>query len=241
MRLLLIEDSERLRTSLTSGFRREGFAVDSAGDGKVGFWFATTHTYDVIVLDLMLPGMDGLSLLLELRASGKPQADAQVLVLTARDSVDDRVLGLRSGADDYLVKPFSFDELLARVHALARRGHGVKSTQLKFGDLLLDTDARTLSREGHPIELSARDYALLHYLAMRHGQVVTRAQIEEQLYDDRAQVMSNVVEASIYALRKKIDRPDHPSMIQTRRGMGYVFCVDIASSRGRSQGTPTGG
>jgi two-component system OmpR family response regulator len=143
-------------------------------------------------------------------------------VLTAKDSVDDRVKGLSAGADDYLVKPFAFEELVARVRALARRRHGAKNPTLTVGDLRIDTAARNATRGGRHVELSAREYALLEYLAMRHGSVVSRTEIEAHIYDDRAEPMSNVVDATVYGLRKKIDPPGcETSLIRTRRGMGY--------------------
>ncbi len=225
MRLLLIEDSARLRDSVSTGLRKAGYAVDSAADGTQGLWQAQSNEYDVIVLDLMLPGLDGLSLLKKLRTAGQ---DTHVLILTARDTVEDRVLGLRSGADDYLVKPFAFDELLARVQALARRRHGVKSPQLAFGGVRLDTSSRTVWRGDRQIELSPREYALLEYLALRQGQVVTRTEIEAHIYDERVEPMSNVVDAAIYALRKKLDVPDARSLIQTRRGVGYILQAEPA-------------
>jgi DNA-binding response OmpR family regulator len=220
MRVLLIEDSERLQRSVGTGLRNAGYAVDVAGDGATGLWQARSNDYDVIVLDLMLPGLDGLSLLSTLRAEGR---DTHVLILTARDQVDDRVLGLRTGADDYLVKPFAFDELLARVQALTRRRHNVKSTRIAVGDLEIDTLARTAVRGDKPIPLSPREYALLEYLALRQGQVVSRREIEAHIYDDQAEPMSNVIDAAIYALRRKIDLPGRPPLIHTRRGMGYVL------------------
>lgn len=227
MKVLLIEDSDRLRRALGVGLRKKGFTVDVAGDGDVGYWLASTNLYDVVVLDLMLPGIDGLTLLQNLRACAREQADVHVLILTARDTVDDRVLGLRSGADDYLVKPFAFDELVARIQALVRRRHHQKNALIKFGRLALNTSARTLRVDDSPVELSPRDYTLLHYLLLRRGQVVTREEIESQLYEHSVEVMSNVVDAAIYALRKKIDVAGEPSMIQTRRGMGYS--LDVAS------------
>jgi DNA-binding response OmpR family regulator len=220
MRVLIIEDSERLQRSISTGLRKAGYAVDVTGNGKDGLWYARSNDYDVIILDLMLPGLDGLSLLRQLRAAGR---DTHVLILTAKDTVEDRVLGLRTGADDYLIKPFAFDELVARVQTLARRQHGVKNPQITIGDLRVDTAARTCRRGEQPIELSAREYAVLEYLALRHGQVVTRTEIEHHIYDDQAEPMSNVVDAAIYALRKKIDLPDAPSLIHTRRGLGYVL------------------
>lgn len=220
MRVLLVEDSERLCRSIGTGLRRSGYAVDVATSGTEGLWYAQSNDYDVMILDLMLPGLDGLSLLRKLRGEGK---ETHVLVLTAKDTVEDRVVGLRAGADDYLIKPFAFDELLARVEALVRRRHGVKNPRLRLGDLEMDTAARTVIREGAPIELSPREYALLEYLVLHKGEVVSRSDIEAHIYDDRAEPMSNVVDAAVYALRRKLDKPGAPSMIQTRRGMGYVF------------------
>ena len=220
MRLLLIEDSERLQRSLSAGLRAEGYAVDVSGDGETGLWQARSVDYDVIVLDLMLPGLDGLSVLSKLRSDKK---DTHVLILTARDQLEDRILGLRSGADDYLVKPFAFDELLARIQALMRRRHNVKSTQIVVGGLTIDTLARTVTRAGKEIGLSPREYALMEYLALRQGQVVSRHEIETHIYDEHVEPMSNVVDAAVYALRRKIDLPGAPPLIRTRRGMGYVL------------------
>jgi DNA-binding response OmpR family regulator len=225
MRVLLIEDSERLQRSVGTALRKAGYAVDVTGDGNEGLWYAQSNPYDVIVLDLMLPGLDGLSLLQKLRASG---CTTHLLILTARDTVEDRVVGLRSGADDYLVKPFALDEFLARVHALSRRQHGVKNSTLAAAGLTIDTSARTVRRGNHIIELSPREYAVLEYLALRQGSVVSRSEIEEHIYDDRAETMSNVVDVTIYALRKKLDQPQVPSPIQTRRGMGYMLLAEPA-------------
>src|SRR6478672_8320520 len=212
VRILLVEDSERLQRSVGTALRRAGYAVDVTGDGEEGYWHATSHEYDVIVLDLMLPRLDGLSLLGRLRDGGR---DTHVLVLTARDTVKDRVTGLRAGADDYLVKPFALDELLARVEALVRRRHGGKSPVLRFGDLEVDTARRAVRRAGQLIDLSPRDYNLLYYLALHPDEVVSRTQIEAAIYDDKAEPMSNVVDAAVYSLRKKIDRPGGPSLIVT--------------------------
>jgi DNA-binding response OmpR family regulator len=220
MRVLLVEDSQILRDSISTGLRQAGYAVDTAGDGNAGLWYAESNDYDVIVLDLMLPGIDGLTILRKLRAEGK---ESQVLILTAKDAVADRVKGLREGADDYMVKPFAFEELLARVESLSRRRHGVKSPRIQLGDLVLDTAARTVYRGSESIELAPREYALLEYLALRQGQVVTRAEIEAHIYDDQVDPMSNVIDAAVYALRKRIDSPGKPSIILTRRGMGYTL------------------
>lgn len=223
MRLLMIEDSERLLRSVSVGLRRVGYAVDATSSGNEGLWLAENNPYDVIILDLMIPGIDGLTLLRKLRSSSKPNALTHVLILTARDTIADRVTGLRSGADDYLVKPFSFDELLARIEALIRRRHEFKNPRITVGDLVIDTAARTVTRDGSLIELSSRQYALLHFLVVRQGTLVTRADIEASLYDEYSEPMSNVIDAAIYALRKRIDRPGAPSMILTRRGMGYIL------------------
>lgn len=220
MRVLVVEDSQRLRDAVTAGLRKSGYAVDEAADGSAGLWRAQSNRYDVIVLDLMLPGMDGLSLLEKLRSTG---GDAHVLVLTARDTVEDRVRGLRTGADDYLVKPFAFDELLARIEALVRRRHGRKNPRIEIGALVLDSAARTVTVDGQPVELPPREYALLEYLAARQGAVVSRTEIEAHIYDERAGPISNVVDAAVYAVRRKIDPANGPSYIQTRRGMGYVL------------------
>lgn len=220
MRVLLVEDSERLRNYVGKGLRMSGWAVDTAGDGEEGLWLASENDYDVIVLDLMLPKMDGITVLQRLRAGG---SDTHVLILTAKDTVPDRVHGLAQGADDYLIKPFAFEELLARVQALVRRKYNEKSGRVDIGGLIVDTIARVVMREGQPLELTPREYALLELLALRRGEVVTRAEIEHRIYDERVEPMSNVVDSTICLLRKKIDTPDQPSLIQTRRGMGYVL------------------
>jgi DNA-binding response OmpR family regulator len=220
MRVLLVEDSRRLRQAVGTGLRKAGCAVDLAGDGDEGLWYAESNDYDVIVLDLMLPGTDGLTVLQRLRDGGK---NTHVLILTAKDTVEDRVHGLQAGADDYLVKPFAFEELLARVQALARRAHGVKTSQIVLGDLVVNLTARTARRADRLIDLRPREYALLEFLALRRGEVVSRTEIEQHIYDDRAEPVSNVVDAAVYALRKKIDLPGRPSLIQTRRGRGYII------------------
>ncbi len=220
MRVLLIEDSERLQRSIGAGLRKAGYAVDIAGNGNEGLWHAQGTPYDVIILDLMLPGLDGLSVLSQLREAGKT---THVLILTARDTIDDRVRGLQSGADDYLIKPFAFDELLARVQALLRRAHGVKQPSIIIGSLKIDLSGRTVSRDNVSIDLAPREFALLEYLALRQGSVVSRTQIESHIYDSQAEPSSNVVDAAIYALRKRIDPPGAASFIQTRRGMGYIL------------------
>lgn len=220
MRVLLVEDYEPLQKSVAGGLRESGFAVDACGDGKEGLWFALHHEYDVILLDLMLPGMDGLSILKKLRETG---CSAQVLILTAKGDVPDRVKGLDLGADDYLVKPFAFEELLARVHALVRREYRQQSPQYVAGELRVNTAAKRVWRGELELTLSAREYALLEYLIMRQGQVVSRSDIWEHLYDYNSSTTSNVVDVYVGYLRKKIDLPGEPSLIQTLRGRGYTI------------------
>jgi DNA-binding response OmpR family regulator len=220
MRLLLIEDSIRLRTSIGRGLHKAGYAVDSSGDGEEGLWLAQSNQYDAIVLDLMLPNLDGLSLLRSLRAK---QNGTHVLILTAKDTVENRVNGLQAGADDYLIKPFAFEELLARVQALCRRSYQRKNPKIAISDLEIDTAARLLLRQGKTIELTPREFMLLEYLALRRGQVVSRTQIEAHIYSDDADLMSNTVDSAICILRKKISPAGTRPLIHTRRGMGYII------------------
>lgn len=218
MRVLVVEDYDPLRKALWQGLREAGFAVDAAADGEDGLWYAESNDYDVIVLDLMLPKVNGLAIIKSLRDQGN---QTHILILTAKDALEDRVQGLNLGADDYLVKPFAFEELLARVRALVRRGYNVKSPLIRVADLEIDTAARAVRRAGEQIELTAREYALLELLAVRAGQVVTRTDIWEHIYDFRSSAESNVVDVYIGYLRKKIERPGLPALIHTRRGLGY--------------------
>ncbi|MEN9285207.1 MAG: Transcriptional activator protein CopR [Verrucomicrobiota bacterium] len=220
MKVLVVEDNEPLRKSISQRLRESGFAVDETGDGPEGLWLATENKYAVAILDLMLPGLDGIELLRKMR---KQNEDTSVLIITARDQVGDRVAGLDAGADDYLVKPFALDELMARVRALTRRAHSVKNPVLRVGDLEIDTRRRSASRGGEPIDLTAREYALLELLALRAGEVVSRAEIWEQLYDFNQDPESNVVDVFVAYLRRKIEREGKPKLIHTRRGMGYIL------------------
>lgn len=220
MRILVVEDSERLRRWISRGLRDAGFSVDAAGDGDEGLGLATTNDYDALVLDLMLPGIDGLTLLRRLREGG---SSLHVLILTAKDTVDDRVSGLNQGADDYLVKPFAFAELVARIQALVRRQYGVKDPRIIARGIEIDTAQRTVRRGETVIALRPREYALLEFLALHRGQLVSRSEIEQHIYDERVQPMSNVVDTAICALRRKVDVAGEPSLIETRRGMGYLF------------------
>lgn len=220
MRILLVEDSPRLRENVAAALRRTGFAVDAAGDGEEGLWQAQSNDYDGIVLDIMLPKLDGLEILRRLREAGN---ETPVLMLTAKDTVSDRVKGLNEGADDYLVKPFALDELLARVQALCRRKYSRKSPSLEIEDLRVDTAAKRVARAGHAIDLTPREYALLEYLALRKGTVVSRAEIEDHIYDGMVDPMSNVVDSAICILRRKLGEGGATPIIHTRRGHGYVL------------------
>lgn len=220
MRLLVVEDFQPLRESLVQGLREAGFAVDEAADGQTALWHANTGEHDVIILDIMLPKMDGREVLRQLRERKSP---SMVLFLTAKDTPQDRVDGLELGADDYLVKPFVFAELLARVRAMIRRKYETKSTVLKIADLEVDTTRRVVRRAGKTIDLSGREYALLEYLVHNMGKVVSRADIWQHVYDFNASPESNVVDVYVGLLRKKIERPDSPRLIHTRRGLGYLL------------------
>jgi two-component system OmpR family response regulator len=218
VRLLVVEDYAPLRKSVSRGLREAGFAVDETGDGTEGLWYATSNDYDVVILDLMLPTLDGLSVLRRMRSAGRA---AHVLILTARDTVADRVEGLNLGADDYLVKPFAFEELLARVKALTRRAYHSKNPQLQIGDLRIETSTRRTWRGSEEIELTPREYMLLEYLAMRAGEIVSRTDIWEHLYDFSSSADSNVVDVYIGYLRRKVERAGKPALINTHRGRGY--------------------
>lgn len=220
MRLLIVEDSPRLQRTLATALRRSNYVVDVAGDGEEGLWMARENTYDLVVLDIMLPKRDGLSVLAELRRCEKT---VHVLLLTARDTVPDRVQGLRAGADDYLVKPFALEELLARIEALCRRAYGSKQSSLRIADLEIDTTARHVRRAGQPVELTAREYLLLEYLARRRGHIVSRTEIEDHIYHGNVDPMSNVVDSAVCSLRKKIGVASQAALIHTRRGLGYVL------------------
>jgi len=219
MRLLIIEDYPPLQKSLTLGLREAGFSVDVTGDGKEGFWYAVNNDYDVIILDLMLPGVDGLSVLEKLRAEGR---QSHVLILTAKDTLEDKVSGLNLGADDYLIKPFAFEELLARVRALVRRNYRRKDSQITIGDLHIDFNTQKVFRSETEILLTPREYALLEYLVMRSGEVVSRTDIWEHVYEFNASATSNVVDVYVGYLRKKLEQTDKPNLIQTIRGRGYM-------------------
>jgi DNA-binding response OmpR family regulator len=222
MRILVIEDFELLRTAVCQGLREAGYAVDFAADGQTGLWQAKSGDYDVIVLDLMLPKLDGLTLLRQLREGG---CASHVLILTAKDTTPDRVKGLDCGADDYLVKPFELAELLARVRALVRRHYKAKNPVLRIDDLEIDTAIRAVRRGGQVIELTPREYALLEFLVLRQGEIVTRSDVWEHVYEFNDDATSNVVDVFIGHLRRKIEMPGRTRLIHTRRGHGYVLAA----------------
>jgi DNA-binding response OmpR family regulator len=220
VRVLVIEDYKPMLRAIKTGLEEEGFAVDCASDGEEGRFKAGSANYDVIILDLMLPKVDGLTLLQQWRREGMT---AHVLVLTARGTIEEKVKGLDLGADDYLTKPFQWDELLARLRALIRRGHQIKDPILRVHDLEIDTAARTVKRAGKPIKLTPREYALLQFLAYHRGKVVSRSMIWDHLYDEHDENTSNVVDVYIRYLRTKIDKGFEPQLIVTRWGEGYML------------------
>jgi len=216
MRILVVEDEPRLLRNLAKALREEGYAVDTADAGDDGLYKAKNYEYDAIVLDVMLPRLDGWQLLEHLRK----QKQTPVLMLTARDAHKDRVRGLDTGADDYLVKPFDLSELLARVRALIRRAAGQARSDLELGDILIDIRARSVARAGEPVTLTAREYAILEYLALHRGEVVTRTALYEHLFDESDDTLSNLVDVHVFSIRKKLGR----DLITTRRGQGY--CIE---------------
>jgi two-component system copper resistance phosphate regulon response regulator CusR len=219
MRILLVEDEPDAARALAKGLREQTYAVDVVGDGEAACFQATVADYDAIVLDVLLPLKDGLAVCRQLRSDG---AAVPILMVTARDSLEARIEGLDSGADDYLTKPFAFGELLARLRALIRRGgRPPLPERLALGDLELDTRAHRAFKRGREIPLTAREYALLECLARRAGQVVGRAEIAEHVWDESYDAFSNLIEVYVRRLRRKLDDPDAESLIRTRRGEGY--------------------
>ena len=225
MRILLVEDEPRAAQILAKGLREQAYAVDVVDNGHDALYQAAITDYDAIVLDVMLPGVDGLTVCHQLRSEG---ADVPVLMLTARDTVDDRIAGLDCGADDYLVKPFDFGELLARLRALIRRRRvPLTPATVTAGAIRIDLRARQVFRRDEPVALTAREYSLLEYLVLHAGEVVGRGRIAEQVWDASFESMSNVIDVLIQRLRRKIDDPDGPSLITTRRGEGYMFGASL--------------
>jgi DNA-binding response OmpR family regulator len=219
MRILIIEDDERINAAIKRGLTQESFAVDSVLDGEEGYDLASSEEYDAIILDLMLPKMDGITLCTKLR--NEENVHTPVLMLTAKSTVEDKVTGLDSGADDYLAKPFSFDELLARVRALTRRPRRTLKTQLKIDGLVLDTNSKTVTRDDKNIDLSKKEYSLLKYLMTNRGQVVSKDQLINHVWNFESNVLPNTVEVYVGYLRAKIDKGFNQKLIKTVRGFGY--------------------
>lgn len=224
MRILVVEDDPKIASFVTKGLRQSGFAVDMAADGEEGLALARASTPDVAVIDVMLPKLDGLSLVRRLRQDG---IQLPVLILSARATVDDRVKGLQAGGDDYLTKPFAFSELLARVQALLRRASNVaEPMRLVVGDLTMDLLTREVIREGRKIELQAREFSLLEYLMRHSGRAVTKTLILEHVWDFSFDPQTNVVDVLVHRLRAKVDKEFEKKMIHTIRGVGYVLRAD---------------
>jgi DNA-binding response OmpR family regulator len=222
MRILVVEDSRRLAGIIRRGLLEEGYAVDNAYDGEEAEYMAETTPFDVIILDIMLPKKDGVAVCRDLRAKN---VSAPILMLTAKDSVEDKVAGLDSGADDYLVKPFAFSELLARIRALLRREVLPRVQQLQIGDLSLDPQTREVWRDGTRMDLTAKEYAILEYFMRRPNVVVTRTMLGESVWDYEFDGISNIIDVYVRRIRRKIDKGGQDSLIQTVRGAGYRLRV----------------
>ncbi|HWA28098.1 MAG TPA: response regulator transcription factor [Lacunisphaera sp.] len=216
MRILLVEDEARLLRSLSQAMRENGYAVDTADNGAEGLHKAQSETYDAVVLDVMLPQLDGWTVLENLRRTQR----TPVLMLTARDATSDRVRGLDLGADDYLVKPFDLSELFARLRALIRRAAGQANSRVELGEVILDTRARSVTLLGQPVALTGREYAILEYLALHRGEVISRRTLYEHLFDEHDDSLSNLIDVHVFSIRRKLK----PDVITTRRGLGY--CVE---------------
>jgi two-component system OmpR family response regulator len=220
MRILVVEDEVKIARAIRRGLEHEGYATDIAATGEEAILQATEHDYDVVVLDVRIPAPDGFAVCRQMRARNRW---APVLMLTARDSVEDRIRGLDAGADDYLVKPFSFGELLARMRALLRRAPAERPATLRVGDVALDPAAHSVTRAGRPVELSGREFALLEFLMRHAGQVLTRTVMLEHVWDYRYDGDSNVVDVYIGYLRRKLEQPFGAPLIRTVRGVGYIL------------------
>jgi two-component system copper resistance phosphate regulon response regulator CusR len=243
MRVLLVEDDPRIARFVSQGLREQTYAVDVTADGDDALYKAAVNDYDAVILDVMIPGRDGFEVCRELRAAG---SNVPVIMLTARDAIQDRITGLDTGADDYLTKPFEVAELLARLRALLRRGHVVRPAAIVIADLVIDTRAHSVTRGGRLVELTAKEYALLEYLAREQGRVLGRAEIAEHVWDENFDPLSNLIDVNINRLRRKIDDGFASPLIHTRRGEGYMLAapdnsqssdaVNERGSEGESQG-----
>ncbi len=229
MKILLVEDDPQVSRFIARGLSEERFVVDVAANGEDGLHHASTGTHDVINLDVLLPKRDGFEVLAQLRRAGRT---TRVLMLTARDAVDDRVRGLEGGADDYLVKPFAFAELLARLRALMRRPVSEKPEVLECSGLRLDVRRQTVVRDGRDVSLTAREFAVLAHLVRHAGEIVTRTRLAEQVWDENFDPLSNVIDVTVYHLREKVDRGFPARLIHTVRGSGYVFREAAAPEEG---------
>ncbi|HEY0701932.1 MAG TPA: response regulator transcription factor [Candidatus Acidoferrales bacterium] len=227
MRVLLVEDDSRIARFVGKGLREQSYAVDLATTGPDALYQAEINSYDLFILDVMIPGLDGFQVCRKLRESG---IRAPILMLTARDAVDDRITGLDHGADDYLTKPFEFGELLARLRALLRRSTEVRLPEIKIADLILDTRGQRVSRAGRQIPVTSKEYALLEFLARNVGRVIGRAEIAEHVWDESFDPFSNLIEVYVNRLRKKIDSPGADPLLHTRRGAGYVLGPDESTA-----------
>jgi two-component system, OmpR family, copper resistance phosphate regulon response regulator CusR len=247
MRLLLVEDDARIARFVAKGLREQAYAVDVTANGDDALYEAAINTYDLVILDVMIPGKNGFEVCRELRRTGQRMP---ILMLTARDAVEDRITGLDHGADDYLTKPFEFRELLARLRALLRRSGELRPAQITVADLVLDTGAQTVSRAGRNIPVTTKEYSLLEFLARNAGRVVGRAEIAEHVWDESFDPFSNLIEVYVNRLRRKIDSDASKPLLHTRRGAGYFFGVageagtpEAQESEGpsanRGKGSPT--
>jgi heavy metal response regulator len=238
MRVLLVEDDSRIARFVAKGLREQAYAVDVAANGEDALYQADINTYDLVILDVMIPGRDGFQVCRELRKSGKRMP---ILMLTARDAVEDRIAGLDHGADDYLTKPFEFRELLARLRALLRRSGELRPNRIEVEDLALDTAAQTAARGGRQIPLTTKEYALLEYLARNAGRVVGREEISEHVWDETFDPFTNTIEVYVNRLRRKIDEPSAKPLIHTRRGAGYMLGAAEPGGAGAATATVSDG
>jgi len=220
MRVLLVEDDPRIARFVAKGLREQSYAVDVVATGETALYEAAVNTYDVVILDVMIPAPDGFAVCRELRKSGQSMP---ILMLTARDAVQDRISGLDSGADDYLTKPFEFGELLARLRALLRRTGELRPPQIAVADLVVDTVGQRVTRGGKSISFTAKEYALIEFLARNEGRVVGRAEIAEHVWDEEFDPFSNLIEVYVNRVRRKIDAPPNKPLLHTRRGAGYIL------------------
>jgi DNA-binding response OmpR family regulator len=223
MRLLLVEDDSRIARFIAKGLREQSYAIDVVGSGEQALYQAAINTYDLVILDVMIPAPDGFAVCRELRKSGHRMP---ILMLTARDALEDRIAGLDGGADDYLTKPFEFRELLARLRALIRRTGSLQAAQLVVADLIVDTVGQNVSRRGQAISLTAKEYALVEFLARNAGRVVGRAEIAEHVWDEEFDPFSNLIEVYVNRIRRKVDSGFGKPLLHTRRGSGYVLTAN---------------